>query len=171
MLKEFKEFAIKGSVVDLALGVIIGGAFGGIVTSLVNDVLMPPIGLLVGDVDFSNLFIVLKAGTKEHGPYASLAAAKVAGAVTLNFGVFLNVIINFVIVAGAMFFVVESLQPAAPPACRRRPHASAAHRDAAGGNPRPPAKAPVRQAQGGARRSPAAGANARVRCRFPRASG
>lgn len=119
MLKEFKEFAIKGSVVDLAVGVIIGGAFGGIVTSLVNDVLMPPIGLLVGDVDFSNLFVVLKAGTKEHGPYASLAAAKVAGAVTLNFGVFLNVIINFVIVAGAMFFVAKAINRL------RRQHAAA----------------------------------------------
>jgi len=109
MLKDFREFAIKGSVVDLAVGVIIGGAFGGIVTSLVNDVLMPPIGLLVGDVDFSNLFVVLKEGAKEHGPYASLAAAKTAGAVTLNLGLFLNTIINFVIVAGAMFFVVRMI--------------------------------------------------------------
>jgi large conductance mechanosensitive channel len=109
MFKEFREFAIKGSVVDLAVGVIIGAAFGGIITSLVNDVLMPPIGLLVGDVDFSNLFIVLKEGAREHGPYASLAAAKVAGAVTLNLGVFLNVIINFVIIAGAMFFVAKAI--------------------------------------------------------------
>ena len=121
MLKEFREFAIKGSVVDLAVGVIIGGAFGGIVTSLVNDVLMPPIGLLVGDVDFSNLYVVLKAGAKEHGPYASLAAAKTAGAVTLNLGMFLNTIINFLIVAGAMFFVVRIINrlrhqhAAAPP--------------------------------------------------------
>ena len=104
---EFKEFAVKGNVVDLAVGVIIGGAFGGIVTSLVNDVIMPPIGLLVGDVDFSNLYVVLKAGAKEHGPYASLAAAKTAGAVTLNLGLFLNTVINFRIVAGAMFFVVR----------------------------------------------------------------
>jgi len=121
MFKEFKEFAIKGSVVDLALGVIIGGAFGSIVTSLVNDVIMPPIGLLLGDVDFSNLFIVLKEGVKEHGPYASLAAAKTAGAVTLNLGVFLNTVINFFIVACAMFLVVKVInrlrrQHAAPPA-------------------------------------------------------
>jgi large conductance mechanosensitive channel len=122
MFKEFREFAIKGSVVDLAVGVIIGGAFGGIVTSLVNDVIMPPIGLLVGNVDFGNLFVVLREGAKEHGPYASLAAAKQAGAVTLNFGVFLNTLINFLIVAGAMFFVVKFInrlrrqQAAAPSA-------------------------------------------------------
>jgi large conductance mechanosensitive channel len=107
MFKEFREFAIKGNVVDLAVGVVIGGAFGGIVTSLVNDVLMPPIGLLLGNVDFGNLFVVLKEGAKEHGPYASLAAAKQAGAVTLNFGVFLNTLINFVIIAWAMFLVVK----------------------------------------------------------------
>ncbi len=124
MFKEFKEFAIKGSVVDLAVGVIIGGAFGGIVTSLVNDLLMPPIGLLLGDVDFGNLFVVLKHGTKEHGPYASLAAAKQAGAVTLNFGIFMNTLINFLIVAWGMFIVVKLINrlrrqqaaaPAAPP--------------------------------------------------------
>jgi large conductance mechanosensitive channel len=118
--KEFREFAIKGSVVDLALGVIIGGAFGGIITSLVNDVVMPPVGLLVGNVDFGNLFVVLKEGVKEHGPYASLAAAKTAGAVTLNLGVFLNTVINFFIVACAMFIVVKFInrlrrQRAAPP--------------------------------------------------------
>ncbi len=122
MFKEFKEFAIKGNVVDLAVGVIIGGAFGGIVTSLVNDVLMPPIGLVIGGVDFSNLFVVLKEGTKAPAPYASLAAAKTAGAVTLNFGVFINAFINFIIVAWAIFLVVKLInrlrrqQAAAPPA-------------------------------------------------------
>ena len=120
MFKDFKEFALKGNVVDLAVGVIIGAAFGPIVTSLVNDILMPPIGLLVGGVDFSNLFVVLKDSAKTPPPYASLAAAKAAGAVTLNFGVFINVIINFVIVAGAVFVVVKIISrrrqepPAAP---------------------------------------------------------
>ncbi len=121
MFKEFKEFAIKGNVVDLAVGVIIGGAFGGIVTSLVNDVIMPPIGLVIGGVDFSNLFVVLKEGTKAAAPYTSLAAAKTAGAVTLNFGVFINAFINFIIVAWAIFLVVKLInrlrrqQAAAPP--------------------------------------------------------
>ena len=107
MFKEFREFAMKGSVVDLAVGVIVGGAFGTIVTSFVNDVIMPPIGLLIGGVEFTNLFIVLKVGTKERGPYASLTAAKQAGAVTLNVGVFLNTLINFLIIAAAMFAVVK----------------------------------------------------------------
>ena len=123
MFKEFKEFAMKGSVVDLAVGVIIGGAFGTIVTSLVNDVLMPPIGLLVGGVDFSNLFAVLKEGTKAPGPYPSLAAAKAAGAVTLNFGVFITAVINFLIVAAAIFVMIKAINrlrrqhetPAVPP--------------------------------------------------------
>lgn len=122
MLKEFREFAVKGNVVDLAVGVIIGGAFGTIVNSAVNDVIMPPIGLLVGGVDFSNLFIVLKEGSKAVGPYASLAAAKSAGAVTLNLGVFINTIINFVIIAGAVFILVQIInrlrrhhEAAAPP--------------------------------------------------------
>ena len=109
MLKEFREFALKGNVVDLAVGVIIGAAFGPIVTSLVNDILMPPIGLVVGGVDFSNLFLVLKDGPKMPAPYASLAAAKAAGAVTLNIGVFINVVLNFLIVAGAVFFVVKAI--------------------------------------------------------------
>jgi large conductance mechanosensitive channel len=94
MLKEFKEFAMKGNVIDLAVGVVIGGAFGLIVTSLVNDVLMPPIGLLTGGVDFSNLFVILRDGVKQAGPYASLAEAKAAGAVTLNLGVFVNVLVR-----------------------------------------------------------------------------
>jgi large conductance mechanosensitive channel len=124
MFKEFKEFALKGNVVDLAVGVVIGAAFGPIVTSLVNDIIMPPIGLLIGGVDFSNLFVVLREGTKVPMPYASLAAAKAAGAVTLNIGVFINLMINFFIVAWAMFFVAKGInrlrrqQPAvaAPPA-------------------------------------------------------
>src|SRR3972149_5650435 len=98
MLKEFKEFAIRGNVVDMAVGIIIGAAFGTIVNSLVADVIMPPIGLLLGNVDFSNLFLVLKEG-KVAAPYASLTAAKAAGAVTVNIGVFLNTMINFIILA------------------------------------------------------------------------
>jgi len=109
MLKEFKEFAMKGNVIDLAVGVVIGGAFGGIVTSLVNDVLMPPIGLLTGGVDFSNLFVTLRDGVKAAGPYASLAEAKAAGAVTLNLGVFVNTCIQFLIVAFAIFLLVRSI--------------------------------------------------------------
>ena len=121
MGSEFKEFVMRGNVVDLAVGVIIGGAFGKIVTSLVDQVIMPPIGLLIGGVEFTNLFIVLKVGTKEPGPYASLSAAKQAGAVTLNLGVFLNTLINFLIIAGAMFFVVKLVnrlrrQSTTPPA-------------------------------------------------------
>ena len=108
MLKEFKEFAMKGNVLDMAVGIIIGAAFGLIVTSLVNDVIMPPIGLLLGNVDFSNIFAVLKEG-KTAGPYASVAAAKAAGAVTMNVGVFINTIINFVIVAFAIFLVIRNI--------------------------------------------------------------
>jgi large conductance mechanosensitive channel len=108
MFKEFKEFAIKGNVIDMAVGIIIGAAFGTIVNSLVQDVIMPPIGLLLGKVDFSNLFAVLKEG-KVAGPYASVAAAKSAGAVTINFGVFINTIISFVIVAFAVFLLVRTI--------------------------------------------------------------
>ncbi len=108
MLKEFKEFAMKGNVLDMAVGIIIGAAFGGIVTSLVNDVIMPPIGLLLGNVDFSNIFAVLKEG-KTAGPYVSMAAAKAAGAVTMNVGVFINTIINFLIVAFAIFLLIRSV--------------------------------------------------------------
>jgi len=104
MLKEFKEFAMRGNVLDMAVGIIMGAAFGGIVTSLVNDVLMPPIGLLLGKVDFSNLFITL-AGQE----YASVAQAKAAGAATINYGVFLNTVINFVIVAFAVFLLVRQV--------------------------------------------------------------
>jgi len=121
MLKEFKEFAMRGNVIDMAVGIIIGAAFGTIVTSLVADVLMPPIGLLLGSIDFANLFIVLKEGAKAAGPYASLAAAKSAGAVTINYGFFINTVISFVIIAFAVFLLVRSInrlkrQEEAPPA-------------------------------------------------------
>jgi large conductance mechanosensitive channel len=109
VLKEFKEFAMRGSVVDMAVGIVIGAAFGTIVKSFVDDVLMPPIGLLLGNVDFSNLFITLKEGAKAAGPYASLAAAKAAGAVTLNLGLFINTIISFLIVAFAVFLVIKAI--------------------------------------------------------------
>jgi large conductance mechanosensitive channel len=108
MLKEFKEFAMRGNVVDMAVGIIIGAAFGTIVKSLVSDIIMPPIGLLLGNVDFSNLFIVLKGGTTS-GPYASLAEAKAAGAVSINFGVFLDTVISFIIVAFALFLLIRSI--------------------------------------------------------------
>src|SRR5512146_649249 len=120
MLKEFKEFAMRGNVMDMAVGIIIGAAFGSIVGTLVSDVIMPPIGLLLGNVDFSNLFAVLKEGTAP-GPYATVAAAKAAGAVTLNYGLFLNTVVNFLIVAFAVFFLVRGMnslkkKEAAPPA-------------------------------------------------------
>jgi len=104
MLKEFKEFAMRGNVVDLAVGVIIGGAFGKIVSSLVNDIIMPPIGMILGNVDFSNLFISLN-GEK----YKTLAQAQEAGAVTINYGLFLNTVIDFIIVAFAIFLLIRQL--------------------------------------------------------------
>ena len=119
MLNEFKQFAMRGNVVDLAVGVIIGAAFGKIVDSLVRDVIMPPIGLILGRVDFSNLFLVMKDGAQA-GPYLSVEAAQKAGAVTLNYGVFLNTMISFVIVAWAVFMVIKAMnklkrdEPAAP---------------------------------------------------------
>jgi large conductance mechanosensitive channel len=121
MLKDFKEFAMRGNVVDMAVGIVIGAAFGTIVKSFVDDVLMPPIGLLLGNVDFSNLFITLKEGAKAAGPYASLAAAKAAGAVTLNLGLFINTLISFVIIAFAVFLVIKGInrmkrEEVAPPA-------------------------------------------------------
>jgi large conductance mechanosensitive channel len=109
MFKEFREFAMRGNVMDMAVGIIIGAAFGTIVNSFVQDVIMPPIGLLLGRVDFSNLFFVLKEGSKAAGPYATVAAAKSAGAVTLNFGIFLNTIISFVIVSFAVFVLVRTM--------------------------------------------------------------
>jgi len=105
VLKDFKAFIMRGNVVDLAVGIVIGVAFGAIVTSFVNDVLMPPIGLALGNVDFSNLFVVLKEGT-DPGPYASLAAAKDTGAVSINYGVFINAVINFLIIAIVVFFFI-----------------------------------------------------------------
>jgi large conductance mechanosensitive channel len=105
MFKDFKAFIMRGNVVDLAVGIIIGAAFGTIVTSLVNDVIMPPIGLGLGRVDFSNLSIILKQGVTP-GPYASIAAAKAAGAVTINYGAFINTIINFIIIALVVFFFI-----------------------------------------------------------------
>jgi len=108
VIKEFKEFIMRGNVMDMAVGIIIGAAFGGIVKSLVDDVIMPPIGLLLGKVDFANLFAVLKQGATP-APYASVAAAKAAGAVTLNFGLFVNTIINFAIVGFAIFLLVKGV--------------------------------------------------------------
>ena len=129
MWKEFKEFAVKGNAVDLAVGVIIGAAFGGIISSLVNDMVMPPIGKLLGGVDFSNLFLVLGDGR-----YPSLKAAKDAGAATLNYGVFLNTVINFTIIAFVLFMVVKGMNrlkreapaPAAAPTTKECPHCASA---------------------------------------------
>ncbi len=120
MLREFKEFAMRGNVVDMAVGIIIGAAFGTIVNSLVTDVIMPPIGLLLGNIDFSNLFLVLKQGTKAAGPYESLATAKAAGAVSINYGFFINTVISFLIVAFAVFLLIRGInqlkrQGAVPP--------------------------------------------------------
>ncbi|MCX7680377.1 MAG: large-conductance mechanosensitive channel protein MscL [Anaerolineae bacterium] len=118
-VRDLKEFALRGNVVDMAVGIIIGAAFGSIVRSLVDDVLMPPIGLLLGGFDFSNFYILLKAGSPP-GPYLSLADAKAAGAVTINYGVFLNTVISFIIVATVVFFLVRGVnrlrkQEAPPP--------------------------------------------------------
>jgi large conductance mechanosensitive channel len=107
MFKEFREFAMRGNVIDMAVGIVIGAAFGAIVNSFVADVVMPPVGILLGNVDFSNLFLVLKDGTVAP-PYASLAEAKKAGAVTLNIGVFVNTILSFFIIAFAVFLVVRA---------------------------------------------------------------
>ncbi|MGB9776239.1 MAG: large conductance mechanosensitive channel protein MscL [Anaerolineae bacterium] len=100
MLKEFKDFALRGNVLDMAIGIIIGAAFGSVVNSLVKDILMPPVGFLLGKVDFSNLFISLS------GHYASLAEAQAAGAPTINYGLFINTVLNFIIVAAAVFFFI-----------------------------------------------------------------
>lgn len=122
MLKEFREFAMRGNVVDMAVGIIIGAAFGKIVDSLVRDVIMPPIGLVLGKVDFSNLFLVLSGG-KTAGPYLTMEAAQKAGAVTFNYGVFINTVITFLIVAFAVFLLIRAInklkrkeqeKPAAP---------------------------------------------------------
>ena len=122
MLKEFKEFAMRGNVVDMAVGIIIGAAFGTIVNSLVSDIMMPPIGILLGNVDFANLFLIIKEG-KVAGPYETVAAAKAAEAVTVNYGLFINTVISFLIVAFSVFLVIrhvnrlkrkEEAPPAAP---------------------------------------------------------
>lgn len=105
---EFKEFAMKGNVLDLAVGIIIGAEFGKIVNSLVNDVIMPPIGLIIGGIDFKNLFITLKEGTSITGPYATLVDAQKAGAVTINVGLFVTSVISFMIIAFAVFLLVKS---------------------------------------------------------------
>jgi large conductance mechanosensitive channel len=128
MLKEFKAFAMRGNVLDLAVGIIIGGAFGTIVRSLVDDVIMPPIGLALGNVDFSNLFLMLKAGPKAPPPYSTLAEAHSAGAVTVSYGLFINSIITFLIIAFAVFLIVRAanrLQPkeaAAAPSTKDCPY-------------------------------------------------
>jgi large conductance mechanosensitive channel len=124
MLKEFKEFAMRGNVLDMAIGIIIGAAFGGIVTSLVNDILMPPLGRLIGHMDFSNMFYALNGES-----YPTIAAAKAAGAATINYGVFINTVINFLIVAFAVFLLVRQVNrwtvkpaPVAAPTTRNCPY-------------------------------------------------
>jgi large conductance mechanosensitive channel len=128
MLKEFKEFIMRGNAMEIAIGFIIGGAFGAIAKSLVSDVMMPPIGLLLGGVDFTNFFVVLKQGATP-APHNALAVAQAAGAVTINFGVFLNTVISFLIVSLAIFILVKAMnklkrQEAAPaePATKECPH-------------------------------------------------
>ncbi|MFO7637807.1 MAG: large conductance mechanosensitive channel protein MscL [bacterium] len=121
MLKELKTFVMRGNVMDMAVGIIIGGAFGTIVKSLVSDVIMPPVGLLLGGVDFANLFSVLKEGAETAGPYATLADAQAAGATTINYGVFINSVISFLIVAFAVFLLIRQVnrlkrEKPAPPA-------------------------------------------------------
>lgn len=128
MFKEFKEFAMRGNVVDMAVGIIIGAAFGTIVKSLVSDIIMPPIGLLLGNVDFTNLFIVLRGGGG--AAFSTLAEAQEAGAVTVNYGMFINTIISFLIVAFAVFMLIRSINrmkkeeeaPAAEPTTKECPH-------------------------------------------------
>ena len=127
MLNEFKAFISRGNVIDLAVGIIIGAAFTGIVNSLVNDIIMPPIGLALGKVDFANLYLLLEPGTKAAPPYSSLAAAKAAGAVTLNYGVFVSSVVTFIIVALAVFLLVRAAsklqkpEPAAAPTTKTCP--------------------------------------------------
>ena len=122
MLKEFRDFAMRGNAIDMAVGIIIGSAFGTIINSLVNDIIMPPIGLLLGDVNFTDLYIILHAG-ETAGPFNTLADAQAAGAVTLNYGVFVNAIVSFFIIAIAMFLLIRTMnrlqpdeepEPAAP---------------------------------------------------------
>jgi len=129
MFKEFKEFAMRGNVVDMAVGIVIGAAFGTIINSFVADIIMPPIGLILGNVDFSGMFILLKEG-KVAGPYDTIGAAKTAGAVTLNYGVFINTIISFLIIAFSVFLVIRNVNrlkrkeeaPSAVPATKECPY-------------------------------------------------
>jgi len=133
MFKEFRDFAMRGNVVDMAVGIVIGAAFGKIVSSIVSDVMMPPIGLLLGGVDFSNLYLVLKEGAAP-GPYKALADAQAAGAVTINYGVFANEVVSFTIVAFALFMVVKAMNkmkreapaPAAAPTTKDCPECATA---------------------------------------------
>jgi large conductance mechanosensitive channel len=125
MFKEFRDFALRGNVMDMAVGIIIGAAFTSIVNSLVNDIIMPPLGMLLGGMDFSNFYLTLKPGSPA-GPYSALAEAQAAGAVTVNYGLFINALISFTLVALAMFLLIRALnrlqagkpapEPAAPPA-------------------------------------------------------
>jgi large conductance mechanosensitive channel len=127
MLKEFREFAMRGNVVDLAVGVIIGASFGAIINSLVKDILMPPLGLLLGKVDFANMYWVLKAGTPAE-PYATLADAQAAGALTMNYGLFINALMSFIIVAFSIFLLIRTVNrlqkpaPAADPTTKECPY-------------------------------------------------
>jgi large conductance mechanosensitive channel len=123
MLQDFKAFVLRGNVIDMAVGIIVGVAFGLVVNSLVKDVIMPPIGFALGNVDFSNLYVLLKEGATSPGPYASLAAAQQAGAVTLNYGVFINAIINLLIIAAAVFFLI--VRPIARLQARKKAEAPA----------------------------------------------
>lgn len=123
MLKEFKAFALRGNVVDMAVGIIIGIAFGAIVASFVGDMLMPILGLFVGGIDFSNQFLLLRQGTTP-GPYPSLAAAKEAGAVAVGYGVFINAIVNFLIVAFALFLLIKVMNAAREPQATAPPEPS-----------------------------------------------
>lgn len=128
MFQDFRKFAMRGNVVDMAVGIIIGAAFGSIVNSLVSDVILPPIGLLLGRVDFSNLYLLLREGVPA-GPYGSLADAQAAGAVSINYGVFVNSVLSFLIVAFAVFLLIRSVnrlqaqseQPPKPPASKECP--------------------------------------------------
>jgi large conductance mechanosensitive channel len=129
MFKEFKDFAMRGNVIDMAVGIIIGAAFGTIVKSLVSDIIMPPIGMLLGNVDFSNLFLTLKDGAVA-GPYATIADAQAVSAVTINYGIFINTVISFLIIAFCVFLLIRSINklkrqevaPAAEPTTKECPY-------------------------------------------------
>jgi large conductance mechanosensitive channel len=126
MIKEFRDFIMRGNVLDLAIGIIIGAAFGTIVNSLVKDIIMPPIGLLLGKVDFANLFVVIKSGGTIAPPYATLADAQTAGAVTFNYGLFINTLIAFIIVAFVVFLIVRAFNKARQATDRKKAKEAAA---------------------------------------------